>query len=82
MSDFDVLNMFAWLHGRRWKQALRDTWMRACADQPEEWRGALQRLRNDLAFGPSGLLKYKVPTVQKIQEANAKLARLKKESSE
>ncbi len=59
-----ALQMFAWEHGRQWKQALRDAWMRACADLPETlsgepYRQPLQHLRSIL--GTSGLAKYRLP---------------------
>lgn len=47
-----ALNDYAKLHGRTWKQQLRDAWM--VAGEP----GILQQLRNSPYFGPSGLRKF------------------------
>ena len=60
------LHLFAWLNGRRWKQALRDEWMRACSGVPLESdgiqiRATLQGLRNSANFGTRGLAAYRLP---------------------
>lgn len=74
MNAFEkmALREFARREGRRWKSALRDHWMRACADLPEyinpyddphtglEYRSALQRLRNAPDFGPRGLARLRL----------------------
>ena len=62
----EAILWFAWEHGRRWKEALRDEWMRACARLPArvagfEYRSSLQQLRNDPRFGTSGLAKFRLP---------------------
>lgn len=65
-AEEGALLRFAYENGRRWKQALRDEWMRACSGIPMEttsnleYRGALQRLRNDPDFGPRGLAAYRL----------------------
>lgn len=35
LDELQALQAFASNHGRRWKQALRDEWMRACSRLPE-----------------------------------------------
>lgn len=65
-ADYAALHHFAFEHGRTWKQALRDEWMRACSSLPEmfgaiEYRGVLQRLRNRPYFGTEGLIKFRLP---------------------
>jgi hypothetical protein len=52
-EEITALRAYADLHGRTWKQQLRDAWMDA--SEP----GILQMLRNDPDFGPSGLNKFK-----------------------
>lgn len=53
-SELAALHAYADLHGRVWKQALRDAWM--MASEP----GILQQLRNDARFGPRGLNAFKL----------------------
>lgn len=50
-----ALVAYAKIHGRTWKQSLRDAWM--TASEP----GILQQLRNDTGFGPRGLIEFRLP---------------------
>lgn len=54
-EERDALAAYALMHGRCWKQALREAWM-GPASEP----GILQALRNDVAFGPHGLNVYRL----------------------
>ena len=65
-DETNALDLFAWENGRRWKQALRDEWVRACANLPEmlsgvPYRSTLQQLRNDPGFGTRGLASFRLP---------------------
>lgn len=53
-DELAALKAFAELHGKGWKQALREAWM--TASEP----GVLQALRNDADFGPSGLIAFRL----------------------
>lgn len=52
-DELAALHDFAAAHGRYWKAALRDQWMKASAPP------ALHRLRNRL--GPSWLMRFRLP---------------------
>jgi hypothetical protein len=64
----EALQLFARRNGRYWKNALRGCWItgdyRYCH---KEHIGRLQELRNMAAFGPSGLIRYRLydPTQDK-----------------
>lgn len=67
-AEQQALQWYAWENGRRWKQALRDDWMRACSRVLMEVDGGrlplrqlLQGLRNSDRFGPAGLVRYRLP---------------------
>lgn len=52
-EELTALREYAEKHGRNWKAALREAWM--TASEP----GILQRLRNDITFGPKGLIAFR-----------------------
>lgn len=52
-EELTCLKVYAAVHGRRWKEALRTEWMSASAIQP------LHKLRN--THGPSWLIGFKLP---------------------
>jgi hypothetical protein len=55
-EQLDALQEWARVHGRNWKQALRDAWLSGDGRDA----GPLRQLRNTL--GPSWLNSFKLPT--------------------
>jgi len=53
-----AVQYFAKQHGRNWKSALSDAWMRAGIGVVA-YTPALQQVRNN--FGPAWLVKFKLP---------------------
>jgi hypothetical protein len=67
--DIAALTSYAAEHGRKWKEALREDWMKARAEPGRYWadRGrVLHRLRNNPDFGPRGLEKFRLNQERKI----------------
>ena len=61
--DRAALKSYADEHGRRWKEALREDWMKARTDRGPYWpdRGRLLHcLRNNPDFGPRGLDRFRL----------------------
>ncbi len=54
-AEMALLLKYAAVHGRTWKDALRDDWYAA------RLTGPLHALRNDPRFGPAGLIAFRFP---------------------
>lgn len=60
----EAVVLFARREGRFWKAALRHAWM--TGQYPyTELAERLQYLRNAAAFGPAGLVQYRLPKVER-----------------
>lgn len=66
-EELTALYSVATMNGAHWKSALRSAWMngeyfrlRGCGPNCC-YSGVLQRLRNDLEFGPRGLDRFRLP---------------------
>jgi len=56
-EELTALETYAAANGRYWKSSLRSDWEAA------RTRGVLQQLRNDLDFGPSRLVNFRLSKV-------------------
>jgi hypothetical protein len=72
-NQITALSLFATLNGRRWKECLRTAW---CTGDYARFgcsglSGYLQQVRNQ--FGPSWLIRYKLPKTDPLAEAQAQV---------